>query len=281
MALIPGRFAFVWIVCFSVSVNLLLLVVPFYSIEVFDRVLSSGSVETLVGLTVIAVGALAFSAAFDTFRNRLLSRFAVGLASGNLYFFQTDDPKPKMTFEKAHVIPKQVQAALQGSPFNPAVMLMNWSRDGKRVVSVGMAEHVGAALLPAYFGHAWRLLKPGGVMLNHAIGFAADVIASGLKFVYSILAAEVGAILTNTRQNARDAKNGVVSAETVRASVTVASPASVRPRRCSQLSVAVTSRGAMNSATRAAPAAAENTRRHAAAATLRRSIGMLCECIGD
>ncbi|XUJ36735.1 hypothetical protein ACQ5SK_19885 [Bradyrhizobium japonicum] len=52
---------------FSVSVNLLLLVVPFYSIEVFDRVLSSGSVETLVGLTVIAVGALAFSAAFDTF----------------------------------------------------------------------------------------------------------------------------------------------------------------------------------------------------------------------
>ena len=44
----------------------------------FDRVLSSGSVETLVGLTVIAVGALAFSAAFDTFRNRLLSRFAVG-----------------------------------------------------------------------------------------------------------------------------------------------------------------------------------------------------------
>nr|WP_246562849.1 type I secretion system permease/ATPase [Bradyrhizobium liaoningense] len=76
--LIPGRFALVWIVCFSVSVNLLLLVVPFYSIEVFDRVLSSGSVETLVGLTVIAVGALAFSAAFDTFRNRLLSRFAVG-----------------------------------------------------------------------------------------------------------------------------------------------------------------------------------------------------------
>lgn len=78
VALIPGRFALVWIVCFSVSVNLLLLVVPFYSIEVFDRVLSSGSVETLVGLTVIAVGALAFSAAFDTFRNRLLSRFAVG-----------------------------------------------------------------------------------------------------------------------------------------------------------------------------------------------------------
>ena len=67
----------VWIVAFGVSINLLLLVLPFYSIEVFDRVISSGSVETLVGLTVIAVAALVFSAAFDTLRSRLLSRFAV------------------------------------------------------------------------------------------------------------------------------------------------------------------------------------------------------------
>ncbi|MEH2505079.1 ATP-binding cassette subfamily C protein [Bradyrhizobium sp. AZCC 1578] len=66
-----------WIVAFSVSINMLLLVVPLYSIEVFDRVISSGSVETLVGLTVIAVIALVFSAAFDTLRSRLLSRFAV------------------------------------------------------------------------------------------------------------------------------------------------------------------------------------------------------------
>ena len=67
----------VWIVAFGVSINLLLLVLPFYSIEVFDRVISSGSVETLVGLTIIAVAALVFSAAFDTLRSRLLSRFAV------------------------------------------------------------------------------------------------------------------------------------------------------------------------------------------------------------
>jgi ATP-binding cassette subfamily C protein len=67
----------VWIVAFGVSINLLLLVLPFFSIEVFDRVISSGSVETLVGLTIIAVAALVFSAAFDTLRSRLLSRFAV------------------------------------------------------------------------------------------------------------------------------------------------------------------------------------------------------------
>jgi ATP-binding cassette subfamily C protein len=78
LGLIPGRSAFVWVVAFSVSVNTLLLVVPFYSIEVFDRVISSGSVETLVGLTIIAAGALVFSAMFDILRGRLLSRFAVG-----------------------------------------------------------------------------------------------------------------------------------------------------------------------------------------------------------
>jgi ATP-binding cassette subfamily C protein len=77
LGLIPGRSALVWIVAFSMSINMLLLVVPFYSIEVFDRVISSGSVETLVGLTFIAAMALVFSAAFDTLRSRLLSRFAV------------------------------------------------------------------------------------------------------------------------------------------------------------------------------------------------------------
>lgn len=38
-----------------------------------------------------------------------------------------------------------------------------------KLVSVGMFEHVGEAKLPAYFQQAWRLLRPGGVFLNHGI----------------------------------------------------------------------------------------------------------------
>lgn len=38
------------------------------------------------------------------------------------------------------------------------------------LVSVGMAEHVGAENLRGYFAKAFSLLKPGGVFLNHAIG---------------------------------------------------------------------------------------------------------------
>jgi cyclopropane-fatty-acyl-phospholipid synthase len=41
------------------------------------------------------------------------------------------------------------------------------------LVSVGMFEHVGAAVLPTYFAQAGRLLRPGGVFLNHGIASRA------------------------------------------------------------------------------------------------------------
>ena len=38
-----------------------------------------------------------------------------------------------------------------------------------RIASVGMFEHVGRAQLPAYFAKIARLLKPGGLLMNHGI----------------------------------------------------------------------------------------------------------------
>ncbi|OIQ73465.1 cyclopropane mycolic acid synthase 1 [mine drainage metagenome] len=38
-----------------------------------------------------------------------------------------------------------------------------------KVASVGMCEHVGRLNLPLYFGKIQRLLKPGGLVLNHGI----------------------------------------------------------------------------------------------------------------
>ncbi|MBI5418735.1 MAG: class I SAM-dependent methyltransferase [Deltaproteobacteria bacterium] len=38
-----------------------------------------------------------------------------------------------------------------------------------KLASVGMFEHVGESRLPEYFRCAWRLLRPGGVFLNHGI----------------------------------------------------------------------------------------------------------------
>ena len=42
-----------------------------------------------------------------------------------------------------------------------------------KIASVGMFEHVGLANLPRYFAIARRLLRPGGVLLNHGIARAA------------------------------------------------------------------------------------------------------------
>ena len=38
-----------------------------------------------------------------------------------------------------------------------------------KIASVGMFEHVGRALLPDYFAKIYRLLKPGGLLMNHGI----------------------------------------------------------------------------------------------------------------
>ncbi len=38
-----------------------------------------------------------------------------------------------------------------------------------KIASVGMFEHVGRAQLPAYFSKLRRLIKPGGLILNHGI----------------------------------------------------------------------------------------------------------------
>ncbi len=52
-----------------------------------------------------------------------------------------------------------------------------------KIASVGMFEHVGLAQLPAYFATIRRLLRPGGLLLNHGITAAAprhDQLGAGL-----------------------------------------------------------------------------------------------------
>ena len=38
-----------------------------------------------------------------------------------------------------------------------------------KVASIGMFEHVGLANLPAYYATVRRVLRPGGLFLNHGI----------------------------------------------------------------------------------------------------------------
>lgn len=68
------RWLFVWAGFFGLLANLLMLAQPIYMLQVYDRVLSTGHVETLVLLTVIIVGVLAVWGILDGLRNTILSR---------------------------------------------------------------------------------------------------------------------------------------------------------------------------------------------------------------
>ena len=75
-ALKDCRRAFWSVAVFSGGVNLLMLAGPLYMLQIYDRVLSSRSVPTLVALTLCLVGAYAFQAALDVIRTRIVVRAA-------------------------------------------------------------------------------------------------------------------------------------------------------------------------------------------------------------
>lgn len=64
---------------FSLVINLLLLVPSLYMLQVFDRVISSRSIETLTMLTLATGGALAMMALLESMRARLLSAAGVAM----------------------------------------------------------------------------------------------------------------------------------------------------------------------------------------------------------
>lgn len=64
------------IALFSAAVNILMLAGPLYMLQIYDRVLSSRSVPTLIALTIFLVGAYAFQGILDFIRSRIVIRSA-------------------------------------------------------------------------------------------------------------------------------------------------------------------------------------------------------------
>ncbi|MEC9468271.1 MAG: type I secretion system permease/ATPase [Pseudomonadota bacterium] len=69
------------VLMFSCVINVLVLSIPVYLFQISDRVLTSRSLDTLVMLTGVIVGAVLLQAAFDAIRRFILMRTAVELAS--------------------------------------------------------------------------------------------------------------------------------------------------------------------------------------------------------
>lgn len=63
-----------WIAFFTVVSNVLILVMPMYMTQVYDRVIPSNSIETLIYLSLLAVVALAVFGAVETVRQKLAAK---------------------------------------------------------------------------------------------------------------------------------------------------------------------------------------------------------------
>ena len=75
-ALSECRRAFMTVGLFSGVVNLLMLAGPLYMLQIYDRVLSSRNVPTLVALSIFLVIAYGFQAGLEVIRSRLVVRIA-------------------------------------------------------------------------------------------------------------------------------------------------------------------------------------------------------------
>ena len=75
-ALQSARTGVWWSAFFSIFINLLMLTGPLYMLQVYDRVLSSRSVPTLVALTVLIAGLFLAMGLLEMVRGRLMNRMA-------------------------------------------------------------------------------------------------------------------------------------------------------------------------------------------------------------
>jgi len=99
-----SRKGFIYVAIFSFLINLLMLTVPIYMLQIFDRVLSSGSYDTLLYLTLIAIIALVVYGILEIVRGRIvveishwmdnqlgprvLSQSVENILSGDVYGYQ-------------------------------------------------------------------------------------------------------------------------------------------------------------------------------------------------
>ncbi len=80
-ALSRCRNAFIGVGAFSGLINILMLTGPLFMLQVYDRVLPSHSVPTLIGFAILVAALFTFQGVLDTTRGRVLLRIAGSMTS--------------------------------------------------------------------------------------------------------------------------------------------------------------------------------------------------------
>lgn len=118
---------FAYALLFSTAMAVLTLTTSFYMLEVYDRVLTSRSEETLVLLTLIAVVAIATFAALDSLRSRLFVRASMRIG--------------------AQVAPQVLRAMLATSSRSGGIEPRQGSRDVETIRSLVASPHSASSAI--------------------------------------------------------------------------------------------------------------------------------------
>ena len=149
----------------SFFVNLLALTVPLYLLHVYDHVLSSHSLDTLVMLTMIVIVALAVHATLEALRRAILARIGVWL----------DDRL------QTSVLVAAVQSALRS---DPAAAAQAWRDIG------GLRSFFGGSACTSLFDLPWTPIFILAMLILHPllglIGLVACVVLFGLAALNEI-----------------------------------------------------------------------------------------------
>jgi len=149
-ALALCRNGFVGVALFSALLNVLYLTGSFYMLEVYDRVLPSRSIPTLVGISVLALALFSFQGLLDIVRGRILVRIARSL----------DESVSQRLYQIAAKLPFQPPSVRGLQP------LRDLSQVRSFLSTVGPAALFDLPWMPLYLGicyifHPWLGIAAG------------------------------------------------------------------------------------------------------------------------
>ncbi|MGB1337188.1 type I secretion system permease/ATPase [Planktomarina sp.] len=151
------RHLFVIMGLFSFLVNLLLLTGPLYMLHVYDRVLPSGAVQTLVALSLMALLAYSVMGALDHTRSRITARIAAR------FLTQLDQ----------QVFSSAMQSAQSGQRKEPQAALKDLASIEKFIASSALLALFDLPWIPVFFA---------GIYLFHPL-LGAMTLVSGMALI--------------------------------------------------------------------------------------------------
>ncbi|GIT92777.1 type I secretion protein [Jannaschia pagri] len=163
------RSGFLAIGFFSMILNLLMLAGPLYMLQVYDRVLTSQNMDTLIALSVLLAGVFLVTGLLDLIRMRILSRL------GARFELQIGAP----------ILQASIRQRVQGkaSADNPAADVN------------GMRDFISGPTLVAFFDAPWIPLYLGVLYVLHpylgALGIAGALFLTLMALINNARSADV------------------------------------------------------------------------------------------